>query len=146
MLLCTVLFGLYKEAPPPRKGAKAFVLGGVMCACVLLLVMDLCAFDGKKAITYHYQCVAYKLGFSTSPTVRCLCVCVWSGLTGRLRGWCITDSSFVGGGFVMLRGSWCVLYKLSRGAVIVVSVSNCRSYSTVCGYCLWVTIECYPAV
>ena len=74
MVLCTVLLGLYKEAPPPRKDAKAFVPGGVMCACVLLPVVDLCAFDEKKAISYDHQGVAFETRLLNLAYNR-MCVC-----------------------------------------------------------------------
>ena len=71
-----VLLGVYKEAPSPRKDAKAFVPGGVMCACVLLAVVDLCAFDGKKAISYHHhQSVAFETRLLNLAYSQ-VCVCV----------------------------------------------------------------------
>ena len=70
-----VLLGVYKEAPSPRKDAKAFVPGGVMCACVLLAVVDLCAFDGKKAISYDHQSVAFETRLLNLAYSQ-VCVCV----------------------------------------------------------------------
>ena len=46
--------------PNTEKRCKAFVSGGVMCPGVLQLVMDLCAFEEKKAISYHHQSVAFE--------------------------------------------------------------------------------------